>query len=125
MRKILAIMSILAVMLLVGCQQKTVGDGTIRVENENGTLEVKAVNEESWCMTGSEWKYASEGSSAQWTVTGIEASGKYAGYCHVNYKIDGGDVTGTIDIYFNEEGSGYQVSTLNGQTSEVEWTAEA
>ena len=60
---------------------------------------------------------------ANMQIQGKMTSGKYAGYCHVTYDIDMEGAQGTIDYYFNEEGSGYQVMNMNGQKIESEWTA--
>jgi hypothetical protein len=61
--------------------------------------------------------------SANMVIVGIVTSGKYSGYCHVTYDVDTAEGQANAEFYFNEEGAGYQVVTVNGQTMETSWTA--
>ena len=55
-------------------------------------------------------------------IVGIVESGKYEGYCHITYDIETSDTSANMDYYFDEDGNGYQVMEINGQTYENSWT---
>lgn len=99
-------------------------DATVTVETDEGetTLEVDAENTDEWCQTGSTWKMSGTEGQAEMKIVGLETTGKYAGYCHVTYDIDAEGAQGQADFYFNKDGDGYQVMTMNGQKFEQEWT---
>jgi len=99
------------------------------IENEDGKTEidVKTGDEDSWCQEGTEWSSTTSGNeevagTAKMMIVGIVDSGTYAGFCHVTYDVDSAETQADIDLYFDEEGSGYQVMNINGQTFESEWT---
>lgn len=131
MRKILVLIFLIAMITIVGCQKNIDVDNkeketTINVESKDGNAEitVKEGDVDSWCATGTEWKSTGTQGNAQMIVQGIIKTGKYAGYCHVTYDVDAEGTQADINYYFNEEGDGYQVMVVNGQTFESEWTTE-
>ncbi|MBN2423096.1 hypothetical protein JXB41_07780 [Candidatus Woesearchaeota archaeon] len=148
MKKMLILLLILTIVALAGCQkaqdkivesqiekntgmeadvQSNDGSVTITTEDEEGTKTEITANKgdgESWCQEGAEWKMTQTGeqdANAQWRIVGIVTSGKYEGYCHVRYTVDSDETQMDMDYYFDEDGSGYQVMELNGQTYETEW----
>jgi len=100
-----------------------IDDNTILIETEEGgKIESNIQNEDEWCGAGSTWSMTGSEGDAEMVVEGIVNSGKYAGYCHITYDVDSEDTQANIDYYFDEDGNGYQVMVINGQTFESEWT---
>lgn len=128
----------LFLLIVVGCQSHSVeyttdeghvemeGDGTegtIVVETEDGTQTAEyKTGADSWCQEGAEWSSTGYDASTSMIVEGIVESGKYEGYCHVTYDVETADTSANIDYYFDEEGNGYQVMEIDGQTYESSWT---
>lgn len=131
---------LLALALLSGCTQTTQsGDGTttvtqtgegtnvdMTVSTDEGevTIQGQVLNEDDWCQAGSNWTLTSPEGGATWVIVGLESSGEFAGYCHVTYDVDAPDSQVNADFYFKEDGSGFQVLNINGQTIKTEWTGE-
>ncbi|MBN2111925.1 hypothetical protein JW707_02375 [Candidatus Woesearchaeota archaeon] len=118
MRKIIGLIFLLV--LLFGCQQQSATIKTAKGDVEV-TTNVREVHE--WCQAGSEWSMAGQQAVANMVIVGLVSSGKYAGYCHVTYDVDTAQGQANADFYFKEDGSGYQVVNVNGQTIETSWTA--
>lgn len=153
MKKIYLFISLLLlIVLLVGCQKaaekaaeeameeqikaETGGEAEVNIEGDSmtietdeGTIEVKGVEGDDWCMEGTEWTFTSNApeadANAQWIIKGLVSSGEYTGLCHVEYTIDiDGQVT-TMDYYFEEDGeNGYFEMEINGQKIKQEWHSE-
>ena len=113
--------------MIVGCQKseeksadvdiENKGDSTkVTVESEDGkqTIDVKTANEDEWCNVGSEVTTAGPSGSSVLKVVGIETSGKYEGYCHMTYDMESAEGGADIDVYFDEDGNGYQIMNING-----------
>ncbi len=126
-----------ALVLLCGCQPQVkdssvtqTADGadykaTVSTEQGDYDVQASAKNTESWCAEGSTWSTSGQGGAVDGRIIGIESAGKYAGYCHVEYDFANPaypSASTHVDIYFNQDNEGYQVMTVNGQTSEFEWT---
>ncbi|MBN1645612.1 hypothetical protein JW868_01080 [Candidatus Woesearchaeota archaeon] len=95
------------------------------MEADDGTtIEMHGENTDDWCAAGSTWNMANQDAESQMMIVGIVEGGEYDGYCHVTYDVQSEDTNADIDYYFDEEGSGYQVMVVNGQTFKTEWTAE-
>lgn len=138
MKKILALLSVLACMLIIaGCEEaaeKTIDSDTssdgIKTkttvttdEGEKVVVEGNAKNTDSWCQAGSEWKATATESTTKMIIVGLETSSKYAGLCHVTYDIAAEGKTINADYYFSQDGaSGYQVMDIGGQKIESEWS---
>ncbi|MEA3430539.1 MAG: hypothetical protein U9R08_04675 [Nanoarchaeota archaeon] len=135
---VLAIL-IVSVIVLAGCGEKTVyedsdsevvvdnGDNTVTstIKSDDGeqtTVVTGTTGEDSWCAEGSKWVTEGAEGSAEMIVQGIMKTGKYAGFCHITYDIDAEGSEANMDVYFDEEGNGYQVMEVAGQTFETEWT---
>lgn len=119
MKKLFGLLVLL--LMLVGCssqQTTTVKAGGTEVE-----VTTNVQNAEDWCQTGSKWSMDGTQGSMNMIIEGIISSGKYAGYCHVTYDVGTEEGQVNADFYFNEEGAGYQVIEVNGQTIESSWTA--
>lgn len=125
------LMVLLAISLLVGCTgnadvdiKSSGNEADIDIETEEGEqhIEVSGKNTDEWCAEGSTWSSTGTQGSAKMVVVGIETSGKYKGYCHVKYDMDSAGAQANADYYFDEDGNGYQIIEMNGQTFESEWT---
>jgi hypothetical protein len=106
MKKILIMFVLIALVLMIGCKQK----------------EPEPIVVGEWCAEGSTWNSSGEGVSATMVVQGIEAFGKYSGFCHATYDIETPEGKAKIDIYYDQAGNGYQVVESNGQIIESEWS---
>jgi hypothetical protein len=40
----------------------------------------------------------------------------------MSYDFSSEDDSGTVDIYFDEDGAGYQVMDISGEKMEMEWS---
>lgn len=134
MKKLILLIFIgLILSLIVGCGTtskdvdiKTTADSTeIEIEDKetNTKLEIDSKNTDDWCNAGSNWKMTSEEATSQLVIVGLVDSGKYKGFCHVRYDVDSAEGQADIDLYFDEEGNGYQVMVMDGKTFESEWIA--
>jgi len=124
MKKIFFVFVLLSLVIVTGCAsdttKMTVNDGETQVEIETN---VKAGNE--WCQKGTTWSATASGeenANMNMVVQGIITEGKYAGYCHVTYDITSDDGQANMDFYYDEDGNGYQVMDINGNTFESSWT---
>ncbi len=105
------------------------GSGSFKqtITNDEGTTTITGTaSGDSWCQAGSNWQMTHTGEdagAAQMVIVGIESSGKYAGMCHVTYDLQSEETNMEADYYFDEDGNGYQVMNINGQTMESEWTS--
>ncbi|MBU1976026.1 MAG: hypothetical protein KKG59_06505 [Nanoarchaeota archaeon] len=98
-------------------------DAKITIESDDGDQVIEAKSgTDSWCSEGAEWSSSGSEGDAQMVIVGIVDSGKYKDYCHVTYDFDSAGGQGNMDMYFNEEGNGYQVMEVNGQKFESEWS---
>ncbi|MFC1801352.1 hypothetical protein ACFLZB_02720 [Nanoarchaeota archaeon] len=102
MKKTTIVLLLILTLLIVGCQS--------------------SVQTYKWCQAGSQWTFSDTTNNMNAVIVGIETTGKYAGYCHVVYDVESADNKANINMYFNQEGQGYQVIEVNGQTIESEWT---
>ena len=141
MKKVLGLIFLVTVLvMLAGCQKivekkleselnadvdiessKSGGKVTIKGEDIDQEIEVKVGDKDSWCQEGSEWKSTGTEGTAKMVIEGIVSGGKYDGYCHVKYDINTEEGDANIDFYFTEDGDGYQVMKINGQTIETEY----
>lgn len=141
MKKILFVISIIALLIVAGCGEKTVvtDDGTTvtttqsgkevkqTITTDEGTIKSEGtIGKEGWCAEGTDWKWSSDTAqgmgSGTMKVDKIITSGKYEGLCHVVYTWEAEGQSGQWDYYFSEDGeSGYYVMDLNGQKIEQEW----
>jgi len=123
MRKMLALFAVLAVLALAGCKA---GETVYTADDGKTTVTADVKNTGDWCQAGSEWKMSStaeeQPSNVKMVIEGIVSGGKYDGYCHVTYDVTSEENQANIDFYFNEEGDGYQVMVVNGQTYESAWS---
>ena len=104
----------------------TKGDNTqmtIKSDDGDTQVEINSKNTDDWCPVGSTYSQSGDTGNVNMEVIGIETSGKYAGLCHMKYDINTED-TGTVDYYFDESGSGYQVIDVNGEKMEMQWTKD-
>jgi len=141
MKKAIALICVLTMLLMVGCQKASdemaersieadtgsdveidSSKGSMSVESEDGRVDVTTNMQDSdeWCPEGGEWTMTSAGvegdASAEWRVDKLETSGKYAGLCHVIYTAQGPDGEMRMDYYFDESGeNGYVEMEMNGQ----------
>jgi len=147
MKKIIAIVLLLVALgLLVGCKAptyKVTGDGddfvevtqdgddktgTYSWETEDGQVEGEYTvkNEDDWCQTGTTWSMSGVGTegfgSMDMVIEGIVKIGEYAGYCHIKLNAESEEEMVKMDYYFDEDGNGYQVLVMNGQTMKSSWT---
>ena len=123
MRKITIVCLFLVSVALVGCGGAKVSTGgKTTVETDQGKATV-TVNEEtdSWCAEGSTVKTETPQGTVNAVVKGLATSGKYAGCCHMVTSVDVQGQNIEIDYYYTEEGSGYQVMDIAGQTMETAW----
>ncbi len=93
----------------------------VTVNSPDGQVNINSQNADSWCPVGSTYSSSGTEGSMNMAVVGIETSGKYQGLCHMRYEINT-ENGGTIDYYYDEAGSGYQVMDINGQKMETQWT---
>jgi len=127
MRRLVLISLTLLLALSAGCVSSTTSDGEYHatITGEDGTVEITGTpGEGDWCKAGTQWSMTKTGEEAgamSMVVVGLVDSGKYAGYCHVKYDVQTNDTNANVDYYFDEEGSGYQVMVVNGETYEYEW----
>lgn len=112
-----------------------IGEKQIDIQAEAGEIEAEVVTGEEakvkvegelpieeaveWCKENEEWTITK--GASKMTVVGIVDSGKYQGYCHVRYEAPEDSRLSAFDFYFDKEGNGYQVLTVNGQQIENEW----
>lgn len=106
--------------LLVACQPAQTT--TIKTDEGDVTVETNVKPTGEWCQAGAEWKATGAEAITKMIIQGIETSGKYTGYCYVKYDITSEQGQANVDLYFDEEGNGYQVMVVNGQTFESKWT---
>jgi len=99
------------------------GTTTITTVTDEGkqVTEVTTGKTGDWCQEGSTWTSSGAQGDYKWVVKGIQGSGKYAGYCHVTYDMNAQGTKGNVDVYYKEDGSGYQIMNINGQTYESAW----
>ncbi len=95
---------------------------TINSGDGEQVIEYNSKNSNDWCEEGSYWKSSGSQGNTQMKIVGIVNSGKYEGYCHVRYDFDTQGSQGNMDYYFDEKGNGYQVTTVNGETFETQWS---
>ena len=124
MKKLTLVLLCLLLVALVGCGGDNVSTGgkTTTVETDQGKTTL-TVNEESdsWCPEGSTVKTESPEGTINAVLKGVMSSGKYEGYCHMvtSMNVQGQNIE--IDYYYTEDGSGYQVMNVAGQTIETGW----
>ena len=143
MMKAIALLGLLlGLFLLSGCTQPdsttvSTGDGSVTVTETGGGQDITITaddgdaviqghveNADDWCQAGSNWTFSGDEGGMSMVIVGLVESGEYAGYCHVTYQVDSPDSVVDADYYFNEDGAGYQVMNVNGQTITTEWTGE-
>ena len=114
MKKILLLLGIL--LLVAGCQSGTESGETVVMDDGETKVTTTAGDTDEWCQEGATWSATNAEASANMVIIGLVSSGDYAGYCHVKYDVDSADTQANVDLYFKEDGSGYQVINVNGQT---------
>ena len=143
MKKAIALLGLLlALFMLSGCTQPDsttveAGDGTVTVTGTGGGQDVTITaddgdaviqghieNADDWCQAGSNWTFSGAEGGMSMVIVGLVESGEFAGYCHATYDATSADSMLDGDFYFNEDGAGYQVINVDGQTIKTEWTGE-
>jgi hypothetical protein len=109
------ILLLVGLLLIVGCNRTEVyqdGENVVTITNDEVV--------DKWCGE-STIKSSGPNGEANIVIEGVETSGKYAGYCHGTYKLESPNGNLNVDYYFDQEGNGYTVSEINGQTYESEY----
>lgn len=104
--------------IVIGCTSNTT---TVESESRETQIEVSGTGTGEWCPKGSTVNTDSPQGTVSAEVRGVVDSGKYAGYCHMVTSLNMQGQQAEIDYYFDENGSGYQVMDINGQTVETRW----
>lgn len=117
---------ILVMILLVvigGCSNS----GEVKVDeddslNVNVASENDAGSDDDWCNEGSVVDVSDSSGAYRFEVLGIVESGEYEGMCHSRYVVDSEGDSGVMDYYVDEDGNGFQVMTMNGETTKIQWS---